>query len=150
VTINGVGSSAGAARKPWDRSLSASRPFACSSFISSSDGIDRKRGRGKTSVEGEFEAETCANLASNPSVSLCFEEAGVEIQTVGLKAATQAAIPDANANAAVIRTTVPENEIPRPNGGMSAVAAPYVILTYVIHPPVQRLGERTGFQGNHR
>jgi hypothetical protein len=103
--------------------------LACSSFVSSSEGIDRTTGRGGTSVKGEFEAETCANLASNPNVSLCFEEAGVEIQTVGLKAATQAAIPDANANAAVIRTTVPENEIPCPNGGLSAVGAPYVNLT---------------------
>jgi hypothetical protein len=83
-------------------------------------------------------------------MSLCFEEAGAEIQTAGLKAAIQAAMPDANANAAMIRTSEPENDIPSPDGNLSAIAVTYVNLTYVIHPPGRRLGAPTGFQGNRR
>jgi hypothetical protein len=95
---------------------------------------------GTTPIEDD--ADAIENLASNPDGSLSFEEAGSEIQTAGLKPAIQAAIPDANANATVIRPMVPENETPFPNGNLSAIA-----VTYVIHPPLRRLGESPACKG---
>src|SRR6266481_2915721 len=55
---------------------------------------------------------------------------GFGIQLAGLNSAIQAAIPDANARLATTHAVLPENEVLRPDGTLSAIP-----VTYDIHPP---------------
>ena len=72
------------------------------------------------SVENKSGAEPTENRSSNEDVLISFGEAGSETQATGSKSAIQAATPDADANAAMTNAIVPENEMPRPDGTLSA------------------------------
>src|ERR1700738_4839019 len=70
------------------------------------------------------------NRSSNDDVLISFGEAGSETQATGSKSPIQAATPEANANAAMTNAIVPENEMPRPDGPLSAFD-----VTWAIHSP---------------
>ncbi len=71
-------------------------------------------------VENKSGAEPTENRSSNDDVPISFGEAGSETQATPSKSPIQAATPDANANAAMTDAIVPENEMPRPDGTLSA------------------------------
>ena len=73
------------------------------------------------SVESKLGADPTENRSSNEEVSIAFGEAESENQANESKSPIQTAAPDANANAAMTNTIVRENEIPRPDGTLSAI-----------------------------
>jgi hypothetical protein len=72
------------------------------------------------SMESKLGAEPTENRSSNDEVLISFGEAESENQETGSKSPIQAAAPDAKANTAMTNAIVPENEMPRPDGTLSA------------------------------
>jgi hypothetical protein len=89
-------------------------------------------------VENKSDAEPTENRSLNDDVLISFGEAGSETQATGSKSAIQAATPDAKPNAAMTNAIVPENELPRSDGTLSAFN-----VTQAIHSPGSTLWRTT-------
>ena len=72
------------------------------------------------SAENKSDAEPAENRSENDAELIVVGKAGSESQATGSKSPIQAATPDANANAAMTDALVPENEMPRTDGTLSA------------------------------
>ena len=94
-------------------------------------------------VERTLGAEPGKKRASNDAVVISLG-AGSEVQGIGSKSAIKAAAPDAEANAAITKAILAENEMLQPDQSLPAVAA-----TSPIHPPPGSAANIMGAQVRH-